>query len=84
VATTSTETAAQSVLLQYTLDDWRTSLEIPFTKADLYWDTLSWGWLQRWQLKLPAQPEETLLRYQVFAQQPATSSAEGEAVRCYD
>jgi cyclomaltodextrinase len=83
VATTSTETAAQCVLLQYTLDDWRTSLEIPFTKADLYWDTLSWGWLQRWQVNLPVQSEETLMRYQVFAQQPAASSAEGEVVRCY-
>ncbi len=82
-ATTSSEIAAQGLTLRYTLDDWRTSLEIPFTKAGLYWDTLSWGWLQRWQVNLPAQTEETFLRYQVFAQQPPASSAAGEAVRCY-
>lgn len=83
VATTSTEVVAQGIVLQYTLNDWRTSLEIPFTKTDLTWDTLSWGWLQHWQVSIPAQPAGTMLRYRVFAEQPASSSATAVPVRIY-
>ena len=82
-ATTSSEIAAQRMTLRYTLDEWSTITEIPFTKTKLVWDTLSWGWLQHWQANLPAQPEGTLLRYQVYARQPAASMDAGEAVICH-
>jgi len=83
VATTTTEIAAQNVLLQYTLDDWRTTLEMPFTKTNLRWDTLSWSWLQYWQVFLPAQPAGTMLRYRVCAQQAAASSQTGMPACCF-
>ena len=36
-ATTSSEIAAQSLTLRYTLDEWSTITEIPFTKTKLVW-----------------------------------------------
>ena len=57
-ATTSSEVAAQAVTLRYTLDDWNTSTEIPFTKIEVVWDRLRWGWLQQWRVGFPARPKE--------------------------
>ncbi len=36
-------------------------------QSDLVWDTLTWGYLRRWQGTLPAQPEGTLVRYRIGA-----------------
>jgi len=73
-ATTSSDLSAQEVILRFTRDEWHTFQEIPFSKADLVWDTLSWRWIQHWQATLPAQPQDTLLRYQVFARLPMRST----------
>jgi cyclomaltodextrinase len=40
---------------------------LPLEKAGLVWDTLSWGYLSRWQTTLPAQPAGTTVRYRISA-----------------
>ncbi len=79
-ATTSSNLPIQAVMLEYTTDDFKTAAELPFVKSDLTWDTLSWSWLQEWQVTLPAQPVNTMLRYHIYAQLPADHH---QAPRCY-
>lgn len=38
---------------------------VRFTPADLVWDTLAWGYRQRWTAVLRAVPEGTRIRYQI-------------------
>lgn len=37
----------------------------PFTRQHVTWDNLTWGYIQFWQVTLPAQPANTLLRYHI-------------------
>ncbi len=39
----------------------------PFTRTDINWDLLNWSYRETWQCALPAQPEGTLVRYQIVA-----------------
>ncbi len=65
-ASTHSQLSVQSLCLEWTDDEWATRHKLAFEKTDLVWDTLSWGWLQRWQAQLEAQPEK-LIRYYVKA-----------------
>ncbi|MBL8163489.1 MAG: alpha-amylase [Anaerolineae bacterium] len=57
------------------------------------WDTLAWGYLQRWTGVLPPQPENTIIRYQigawsgdapeVFADWPLVKAASEHAAAAY-
>ena len=38
----------------------------PLSPTDLDWDLLNWSYRQTWQCMLPAQPEGTLVRYQIW------------------
>ncbi len=38
-----------------------------FDLSETFWDTLVWGYLQKWQGTLPAQAEGTTLRYRISA-----------------
>lgn len=40
---------------------------IQFKKQEVQWDTLQWGYLERWQGIIPPQAEGTLVRYQIGA-----------------
>lgn len=40
---------------------------IPFEPGETVWDTLAWGYLQRWHATLPGYPAETLVRYRIGA-----------------
>jgi glycosidase len=42
-------------------------LIIPFYRASTDWDLLNWSYYQRWQVKLPARPEGTVVRYNIEA-----------------
>lgn len=37
----------------------------PLRRHHVAWDNLAWGYVQTWQVTLPAQPANTLLRYQI-------------------
>lgn len=37
----------------------------PFLRQHATWDNLAWGYVQYWQVTLPAQPANTLLRYRI-------------------
>ncbi len=37
------------------------------TRADIDWDLLNWSYRETWRCTLPAQPEGTLVRYQILA-----------------
>ena len=65
-ATSHSKQSVSSLHLVFTLDDWATRQELEFEKADLQWDTLSWGWLQTWKLQLQAK-EGAILRYYIYA-----------------
>jgi cyclomaltodextrinase len=36
-------------------------------RAGMDWDSISWGYVARWQVTLPAQPENTMVRYRISA-----------------
>ncbi len=38
---------------------------ITFERQDVQWDTLAWGYIQRWSATIPPQMDGTLLRYQI-------------------
>lgn len=40
---------------------------VALTSAGVVWDTLVWGYLERWRGTLPGQPEGTLVRYRIGA-----------------
>ncbi len=44
---------------------------VALARTGTAWDTLGWGYRERWAGPLPAQPEGTLLRYRVWARTPA-------------
>ncbi len=66
---------------------------VPLTKANIQWDTLTWGYLTNWEGELPPQPEGTVVRYrigawknqgeEVFADWPDAKSTLEEAARAY-
>lgn len=43
---------------------------VEFTRAGSAWDTLLWGYLERWAGVIPAQPAGTLVRYRIEAWGP--------------
>ncbi len=69
--TTGGEKAFDRVRLVYTLDDSapqpETSLALEFRPAGVTWDMLGWQYVQHWQAVLPAQPDQTMIRYLVAA-----------------
>ncbi len=65
-ATSHSKQSVSSLHLVFTLDDWATRQALEFEKADLHWNTLSWGWLQTWKLQLQAK-EGAILRYYIYA-----------------
>ncbi|MEL7645965.1 MAG: alpha-amylase family glycosyl hydrolase [Anaerolineaceae bacterium] len=69
-AYTSSDQPVESLVVHYSVSDWREYTEAPFVAAGQRWDTLLWGWLNEWRVQLPPQPEGTLLRYHVFARLP--------------
>ena len=66
---------------------------IALTQTDTIWDTLSWGYLTRWEVTLPARPEGTVVRYrlgawadgspEVFADRPDATDASEQATRAF-
>ena len=40
---------------------------IPLDRADVEWDTLLWGYRERWTGTIPGQPDGTLVRYRIQA-----------------
>ncbi len=40
---------------------------LPLEPIGIAWDTLVWGYVAAWQGTLPAQPEGTVVRYQIGA-----------------
>lgn len=44
-----------------------TTAVFPLTPSALTWDLLTWSYCQTWNCILPAQPEVTLVRYQILA-----------------
>jgi len=69
-AYTSSDLPVKDLWLRFSINDWRDYTEIPFEPAKPGWDTLLWGWINEWRAQLPAQPEGTFLRYQVYARLP--------------
>ncbi len=65
-ASSHSQLSVQSLHLVFTLDDWASREELEFEKADLKWDTLTWGWLQTWKVQLQVK-ESAVLRYYVYA-----------------
>ena len=65
-ANSHSKQSVNSLQLVFTLDDWATRQELEFEKADLQWNTLSWGWLQTWKVQLQAK-EGAILRYYIYA-----------------
>lgn len=63
--TSSAERPFSTVCLWYSTDEWQTRQQLSFEKGQLTWDTLSWNWLQHWQVTLPAQESGTMLRYKI-------------------
>ncbi|MCA9981240.1 MAG: hypothetical protein KDD89_10405, partial [Anaerolineales bacterium] len=44
-----------------------TTAVVPLTCQRLEWDGLNWRYLQVWQARLPPQPDDTVVRYQIWA-----------------
>jgi glycosidase len=65
-ASSHSKQSVSSLHLVFTLDDWATRQELEFEKADLHWNTLSWGWLQTWKVQLQS-IEGAVLRYYIYA-----------------
>lgn len=64
-ASSHSKQSVSSLHLVFTLDDWATRQELDFEKADIHWNTLSWGWLQTWKVQLQVK-EDTVLRYYIY------------------
>ena len=62
-----------SLHIVYTLDDWATRQEVAFEKAGLQWDTITWGWVQTWQVLVQSK-KGALMRYYVRATLPDGSN----------
>ena len=66
--------AIRSATLLYTLDGSHprrsspATIETPFLRTALNWDTLSWSYLETWKAEIPGQGEGTLVQYQVVAE----------------
>lgn len=66
---------------------------LPLQLTSVEWDSLTWGYLQRWTGVLPPQPENTIIRYQigawaqgspeVFADWPLVKAASEKAAAAY-
>lgn len=63
---------AERIVALYTLDGSQpgpASSAVEFEREEILWDTLGWGYQQRWVGGLPGQPEGTLIRYRIGAEQ---------------
>lgn len=72
-ATSTTTLPVQAVGVVFSLDDWATSAEAPFSPAETEWDTVLWCWVRTWQVELPAFNRGTTIRYQVVGELPGGS-----------
>ncbi len=55
------------IFVWYTTDEWQTTQKMPFEKADLQWNSITWSYIQEWQAPLPPQAEGVMLRYKIGA-----------------
>lgn len=66
--TTSADLPVQAVKVVFTTNEWQTSQTLECVETSQRWSTLLWGWLRTWQVTLPPQPVNTMLRYQAWAE----------------
>lgn len=67
------DVSAHRVWISYTTDGSEPGQHgesIALERAGSEWDTLGWGYRERWTAVLPAQADGTLLRYRVWAETP--------------
>lgn len=72
--TAGEDVTAQRIWATYTTDGRdpdETSATIELARDEVEWDTLGWGYRERWRGVLPPQPDGTLLRYRIWAETPS-------------
>lgn len=66
--TISSDLPVQAVRVAFTTNEWQTTQTLECVETSQDWSTLLWGWIRTWQVTLPPQPENIMLRYQVWAE----------------
>ena len=72
VVTTDTGQDYEEVFVWLTTDEWQTVEKRAFTKNHLAWNSITWSYVQEWQITLPPQPEGVMLRYKIGAKVSGT------------
>lgn len=65
--TTDSTQSFESVFVLFSIDNWQTTRKVEFSKHLLTWNSITWSYLQEWQVTLPPQPEGVMLRYKIGA-----------------
>ena len=66
VLTVTVESETRIERIECVLSEPETAV-LPLSRTGINWDTLNWSYRETWQGALPAQPEGTLVRYQILA-----------------
>jgi glycosidase len=58
------------IFIWFTTDEWQHTRKTSFTKHRLVWNSITWSYIQEWQVTLPPQSEGVMLRYKIGAKIP--------------
>ena len=70
--TTDTGQVYDEIFIWFTTDEWQHSKKASFEKHRLVWNSITWSYIQEWQIILPPQLEGVMLRYKIGAKIPGS------------
>ncbi|MBG0787435.1 MAG: hypothetical protein H0S79_20275, partial [Anaerolineaceae bacterium] len=65
--TTESGQTFDEIFVWFTTDEWQTTEKMSFEKTYLKWNSITWSYIQEWQVTLPPQAEGVMLRYKIGA-----------------
>ena len=71
-ATTDTGEVYDELFIWFTTDEWQNIQCVRFAKHRLVWNSITWSYIQEWQVTIPPQAEGVLLRYKIGAKRPGS------------
>ena len=70
--TTDTGQVYDEIFIWFTTDEWQHTQKASFKKHRLVWNSITWSYIQEWQVTLPPQLEGVMLRYKIGAKIPGS------------